>query len=313
MLAVRLHSFDGTDAFVVFDLDGAPPDAAPPGDGPAGDGPAVGVTRLAPKVLRDGAELLARSTTSAFASFELRRGGASAGINARPDGRASAIAAFVAEAAPLVEQGRWLTRPGLGLGGDDLAALLGQDGPVGDWTGGLDVDLAVRGAMAAAGAAAGPLAGARVAVAGTGPVVDAAAEAARAAGATVEPGTAVAEAAGADVDVLLVAGRAGVVDHDLAAGVRARTVVPLTPVPVTARAFAVLSRAGSVYVPDFLSTAAPLLAAFDPGGGDAVERVEAAVAAVASEGTGAWLVAARRAEAFLGTWQPALPFGRPLA
>ena len=51
-----IQKLTSTDGFIAFDLDGAP---------------AVGVVRLAPKVLRDGAELLARSTTYAAASFGL--------------------------------------------------------------------------------------------------------------------------------------------------------------------------------------------------------------------------------------------------
>ena len=99
--------------------------------------------------------------------------------------------------------------------------------------------------------------------------------------------------AGFDVecDALLVAGKAGVLEHDLAATVRAKVVVPLTPVPVTARALAVLGRAGVVVVPDFLSTAAPLLAAVDPDGGDAMTRVHESVAALAGEGTNLWMAA----------------------
>jgi glutamate dehydrogenase/leucine dehydrogenase len=79
---VRIQKLTSTDAFIAFDLD---------------DAPAVGVTRLARKVLQDGAELLARSTTYAFASFGIEMGGASAGINAEGDGRDAAVAAFVEE------------------------------------------------------------------------------------------------------------------------------------------------------------------------------------------------------------------------
>jgi hypothetical protein len=82
---------------------------------------------------------------------------------------------------------------------------------------------------------------------------------------------------------------------------------------VTARALAVLSRADVVVVPDFLSTAAPLLAAFDPDGGDAVTRVHEAVEALTAEGTGLWMAAVAKAEEHLRTWQDQLPFGRPLA
>jgi hypothetical protein len=45
---MQVHKLTSTDGFIVFDLD---------------DAPALGVVRMAPKVLRDGAELLARSTT----------------------------------------------------------------------------------------------------------------------------------------------------------------------------------------------------------------------------------------------------------
>jgi hypothetical protein len=110
-----------------------------------------------------------------------------------------------------------------------------------------------------------------------------------------------------------VAGKAGVLEHDLASTVRAKAVVPLTPVPVTARALAVLGRAGVVVVPDFLSTAGPLLAAMAPDGDDPMARVAESVSSLRDEGVNLWMAAALRAEDFLRTWQPTLPFGRPLA
>ncbi len=103
-----VHKLTSTDGFIAFDL---------------GDAPAVGVVRLAPKVLRDGAQLLARSTTYAAASFGLELGGGSAGLNAKPEARDAAVAAFVEEVGELVETGRWLPGPGLGITPDDLAAL----------------------------------------------------------------------------------------------------------------------------------------------------------------------------------------------
>jgi glutamate dehydrogenase/leucine dehydrogenase len=287
---MQFQKLTSTDGFILFDLD---------------DAPAVGIVRMAPKVLRDSAELLARSTTYAAASFGLQISGASAGINAKPDDQPAALAAFLEEVTPLVESGRLVLGPGLGITSDALASL-----PKAEERGlAFDQTTAGESAVAAALGALGSLDGRRVAIVGNGPLTEAAAASVSANGATAEPQASF----DADCDVLLVAGKAGVLEHDLAATVKAKVVVPLTPVPVTARALAVLGRAEVIVVPDFLATAASLLAALDADGGDAAERVSAAVADLASEGTNLWMAAALKAEAFLQTWQSALPFGRPLA
>jgi glutamate dehydrogenase/leucine dehydrogenase len=292
---VRIHKLSSTDAFVAFDLD---------------DAPSVGVTRLARKVLTDGAELLARSTTYAFASFGIQMGGGSAGINAEGDDRDAAVAAFVEEMRSAVAEGRWATDPALGLAEADLAQLRIDDRrPSELWTDGLAETLTAQGAVAAAGAVReGGLAGATCVVVGGGPVADAARAAIQAAGATVVDGGVDAEA-----DVLFLAGKAGLLDHEAVPGIQARIVVPLTPVPVTARAHAELTKAGAVHVPDFLSTAAPLVRAHADGVTDPVSAVADKVAGLASHGTGMWLAAVEEAEAFLRTWRDDLPFGRPLA
>jgi glutamate dehydrogenase/leucine dehydrogenase len=287
---MEVHQLTSTDGFIAFDL---------------GEAPAVGAVRMAPKVLRDGAELLARSTTYAAASFGLQVGGGSAGINAKPDAREPALAAFLEEVAPLVATGRWLPGPGVGLSAEDLAPLDRAD----DRARAFDPVTGGESAVAAAFGALGSLDGKQVAVVGTGPTAEAAARSATANGAT-----AIADATvDAECDALLVAGKAGALEHDLATTVRATVVVPLSPVTVTARALAVLGRAGVVVVPDFLSTAGPLLAALEPDGGDPVTRVHQAVEALAGEGTGLWMAAVQKAEGHLRTWQDELPFGRPLA
>ena len=292
---MKFHKLSSTDAFIVFDLD---------------DAPAVGPTRLARKILRDGVELLARSITYSFATFGIEMGGASAGINADGDAVDPAVASFVDETKELISTGRWATDPGLGLTEADLSQLRIEDRrPPALWLDGLADQLTAQGAVGAAGAArSGGLEGAVAAIAGTGSVVEAARTELEARGVTVS-GTGIDTAC----DVLFLAGKAGMVDHDAAESVQAGVVVPLTPVPVTARAHAVLVRAGRVHVPDFCSIAAPLLYAHDPDGGDPVGRVTASVAELADEGTGLWMAAARRAEAFLRAWQDELPFGRPLA
>jgi glutamate dehydrogenase/leucine dehydrogenase len=275
----------GTDGFVVTDLDDATT--------------SVGVLRIAPKVLRDGAQLLARSVTYAFAAFGVAgHGGASAALNAKPDGRDDALAAFADEVRARAEGGALVLTPGNGVTAADLAPL--------GW-GEVDAELAAAGALAA-GRVAGPHDWRTAAVVGSGPVVDAAAAQLTKAGATLADAR-----LDAPCDVLFVAGKAGVLDHSAATGVQARTIVPLTPVPVTARALAVLGKADRVVIPDFLSTAAPLLAAHDAGGGDPVQRIHAAVTGLAEHGTGLWLAAAKAAEANLATWTAEKPFGRPLA
>lgn len=294
---MTIHKLESADAFISFDLD---------------DAPSVGVTRLARKVLEDGATLLARSTTYSFASFRVKMGGGSAGINAEGDGVDPAVASFVDETKALVSSGRWVTDPGLGLTESDLGELrISDPRPSELWTSDLAVTLTAGGAVAAAAAALGTgLSGATWAAEGQGPLVEATKVAMTREGALAAPGAGGLES---ECDVLFVAGKAGVVDHEAADTVRAKVVVPLTPVPISARAHAVLSQAGRIHVPDFLSIAAPLLFAHDGDAGDPVERVGAAVSAVAGEGTGMWMAAVEKAEAFLSTWQDDLPFGRPLA
>jgi hypothetical protein len=313
---VKVDKLTGTDGFVVTDLDDAVT--------------SVGVVRLAPKVLRDGAQLLARSVTYAFAAYGVAgHGGASAAVNAKADARAEALAAFVDEVRPRAESGALVLSPGNGvsaadvstLGWHDLDAELAAAGALVLSPGNgvsaadvttlgwddLDAELAAAGALAA-GRVAGPHDWRTAAVVGSGPVVDAAV-----AQLTKADATLVDARLDAACDVLFVAGKAGVLDHSAAAAVQARTIVPLTAVPVTARALAVLGKADRVVIPDFLSTAAPLLAGHDADGGDPVERVHRAVTGFAEHGTGLWLAAAKAAEANLATWTKEKPFGRPLA
>lgn len=282
---VKVQRLTSTDGFVVWDVEGAAASA--------------GVVRVAPKVLQDGAVLLARTVTYTFASYGVADGaGASAAVNAKPDDRDAAWAAFVEEVRPLTESGQLSLAPGLGTTAEDLAPLRGAEP---------DPALLAAGAIAAA-KVGGPLDWRTAAVVGSGPVVDAAHAALKESDTTVVDGR-----FDAACDVLFVAGKAGVLDHPTAEGVQARLVVPLTPVPVTARALAILGRAGTVVVPDFLSTAAPLLAAHDGGRGDPVQRVREVTIELAEAGTGMWLAAAQRAEEFLATWTDEKPFGRPLA
>ena len=89
--------------------------------------------------------------------------------------------------------------------------------------------------------------------------------------------------------------------------------MPLTPVPGH-RPGPGHPRAGPTWwsSPTSSRPPGPLLAALDADGGDPMERVHDAVAALAGEGTGLWMAAVGRAEEHLRSWQDELPFGRPL-
>jgi hypothetical protein len=80
----------------------------------------------------------------------------------------------------------------------------------------------------------------------------------------------------------------------------------------------VLRRAGAVVVPAFVSTAGPLFLGWPSAPGadpraEATTAITEVLAEVAGHADGPLLGACLRAEAFLGTWRPSLPFGRPLA
>jgi glutamate dehydrogenase/leucine dehydrogenase len=327
---VPIQNLSGTDAFIVTDL----PDA-----------PATGIVRLARKVLTSSATDLARSITYSFAVFGIERGGASAGINAEGEAIASAQAAFVDEVAPLVGAGLHLD-PAKGVDPAIFAVLREQDGrnPLAG-----SPAVTAAGVVAAIEASSGPLDGRSVAIEGidVGPVPVALAAAVLAAGGRVvavsdstqavfAPEGLAADALtgaplssegsptdarklwGAAADVLLCGSKPGTLTHHAVPFVRATSVVPWGPVPVTTKALVQLERAGAVVLPDFVTAAGGLLAGYLEGDEATVtEGVRGRVAEVVGELTGqpdgAFLAACLRAETFLATWQERLPFGRPLA
>lgn len=329
---MQLQRLESVDAFVVRDLEGVP---------------AAGVVRSAPKILTDGATWLARSMTYRFASFERRAGGASAGVNARPDDRAAAIASFASAVEADVAAGELLLEPGKGIDADGAAVLRAGDPRPDDWWA-AHHDLTAAGVLAGL-VAVGGADGTRVVLEG----VDAMAPAlhtalvgqllaggARIVAVSTASGGAVAPdgfdverletalgadepevgaevALAAEADALLAGSRAGVISHELARELAVRTVVGWGPLPVTAKALAELGRAGCVVQPDFVTTAGPSIV--DPAGPltDAPAAVASAVAAVLAEVAdhehGPLLGACLRAEAFLASWTAERPFGRPIA
>ena len=294
---MTMEKLETVDAFIVFDLADAPE--------------SVGIVRSARKILPGGASDLARSLTYAFATFEMRRSGASAGINAVDDVRADAVAKFTDEIAPMVASGRFLPEPGTRVPRAALSPLAEADprAAVGD----VADQALVAGVVAAAVAVGGDLDGRTAAIEGSGPTCDALTTAVQDQGGTVVE-------MNGQADVLFAGSKMGAINHTAAEGLEVGTLVPYGPIPVTAKALAVLSRAGTTVVPDFISTAGPLFAWWptgDPGSeaiaADATAKVTASLEEIADHADGLFLAAAQRAESFLATWQESLPFGRPLA
>ncbi len=105
---MSLRKSSSTDAFIFTDLENVS---------------CFGIVRSAPKILQGGAKDLARSLTYTFASFEMKRGGASGGINAKPDVRNQAIKDFVVEFQEEVEEGNLSLDPGKGISSEGFDKL----------------------------------------------------------------------------------------------------------------------------------------------------------------------------------------------
>ena len=300
--SVPIQKLTNTDAFVAIDLDGAP---------------SSGIVRSGPKILQGGAKDLARSLTYAFATLEMQRGGASAGINAKPEDRDSAIAAFVDELTPQVANGTLSLRSGKGVSASSLATLEQADDrhKVANTRMGLDdlaTHLSALGPVVAAESVLGGLDSKRVAIEGFGAAGPALATAAVERGAQIvalstsagsiqdsggfTPGDLRArwdaegdrligddanpawKIFGAEADVLFAGSKIGAINHETAANLRVQAVVPHSALPFTARALAVMQQRGITAVADFIPTAAPLLAYWP---GDEVDA--AAIVALTEE------------------------------
>jgi len=281
-------------------------------------------------------------------------------VNAAPEARPEALAAFVAEVQPWVASRRFLPEPAKGVAATDLEPLRSVDPrPAAYWTD--TPTLLSAGITAAADLAVGGLDGRTVAIEGfdaTGLAVanEVVSRGARVVAIGTAAGTAIDERGldaatvaaawqahgpdlvrelepepgpagavlGTTADVLVVGSRAGILDHGVAAGCGARAVVPSGPIPVTAKGLAVLRRAGVTVLPDFVTTAGPMLGGLAPvldgDGASAVpasvvgDRVQSALRDVLDHEQGpvaGRLSSGRRRSC--GSWRDELPFGRPLA
>ena len=284
---MRLHKFQSVDAFVALDLAGAE----------AASGP----VRWARKILQGGAKDLARSQTYTYAALQVRRSGASAGINAEAPARAEAVAAFVAEAAALVADGTYLPDAAKGVGEADLAPLRDGDPRNADRLDSFGAQCDGLSAAAAADAAVG-LDGRTAVIEGFSANGPALAEAASQRGGRIvglstaegslsvasgfDPATlaeawsthgdkALSALAGSDdglgpaealwempADVVFAGSKMGAVHHGVAEGLDCRALVPGGRLAFTSKALAVCRRRGIAAVPDFVALAGSTIAAW---------------------------------------------------
>lgn len=125
---------------------------------------------------------------------------------------------------------------------------------------------------------------------------------------------------GAEASVLFCGSRQGMIDGESAEATGAGLVVPTGCQPISAKGLAVLRRRGIVALADFVAASGPTYAGWPAGEAtidavlaDATSGIAEAVRQSLDHDEGPLLGACYRAEAFLSTWQEALPFGRPLA
>ncbi len=301
-----VHKLSSSDSFVVTDI---------------ADAPATGVLRTGKKILQSSAKTLARSLSYTFASFELKRSGASAGLNAVGEAVGPATAALCDELLPAVKAGELHLDPGKGTAPEALAPLrqaINRPPLAGS------VDATVAGVVAAAAwCTGGSLDEATVAIEGVGAIPEALEIALVEAGARVVEVPEVADEPwkiwGAEANLILAGSKPGTLTHTGADLIKATAVVPWGPVPFTTKAFAQLRRSGVQMLPDFLSAAGAPLAGYLQGTDqEAASLIEIAAAITdaleASAGDdGVLLGACYRAESFLGSWLDEPLFGRPLA
>ena len=303
-----VQKLESTDGFVVVDF---------------ADVPAAGPLRRAKKILQSSAGDLARSASYTFASWEIERSGASAGLNAEGEAIDGAIESLVTELGPRSEAGALHLYPGKGVSAAELAPLkaVAGLGPLA----GSDEATTASVVAAASWAVGGSLEAKRVAIEQTAasPAPVGLAEAIASVGAEVVDVPGVGEKPwmiwGADVDVILAGSKPGTLTHQGVEHVTAEALVPWGQIPFTTKAVAQLLKKGeTVVVPDFISAAGGLVAGYLPGDdatiiGEIVSLVAILLTEAGAHDDGPFLGACYRAEAFMKQWQGAAPFGRPLA
>ena len=110
-------------------------------------------------------------------------------------------------------------------------------------------------------------------------------------------------------DILFCGSKIGAIDHETAETLSFSVIVPTAALPITTRAVAVCKRKNIIALPDFITTAGPLI----NDRNQIAETLSSIVEEVINHADGPLIGACERAEVFLSNWQSELPFGRPMA
>jgi hypothetical protein len=298
---MTVQKLQTTDGFVVYDYPGVP---------------SSGLVRRGRKILERSATDLARSATYSFAFHRIRRAGASGGLNAEGDAEGPALVALLTELGDSMTDGSLQLLAGKGVDQAELDSSSVE--AVGS--------ALIAGVLAASEwCLGGSLSGASVAIEGfdpSNPALVGLADSLGSKGATLvepEPGAKPWEIWSSDADVLLAGSKPGAMNHQGAALVKARAVVPWGPIPLTTKALAVLLANDVTYVPDFVAAAGPLVALHLEGpDDDPLSRLSTRTAQRLSEvaessDESLFVACCLDAERFLESWREHRPFGRPLA
>lgn len=273
---MKIQKLESINAFVAVDLE---------------DVAGRGTVRASKKILQGGAKDLARSITYGLASLNVKETGISAGISSPPEEKNEAIKKFFEEI------NDWKTEfsftAGLGVTPEETK----ENDPLDK------LQLLAMGTVASA-LAAKPDASTAVIddkILNSVLVKELADKGIE----IISSETPFTEKA----DVLFCGSKMGSIDHEVAENLSFSVLAPTAALPITTRAVAVCKRRNILALPDFITTAGPLISDKN----QITETLSSIIDEVMKHDEGPLIGACERAESFLSTWQSELPFGRPMA
>jgi hypothetical protein len=246
-----------------------------------------GNIRLAKKILQGGAKDFARSFSYSLACLELQETGISAGISSLPENREEAIKGFVAEVSGWEID--YTFQVGKGVSKGEMSDL--ED---------TSTDEALFFGAVLAAKTAFPEAKTAVTDLEDPTLLETELK-------KVNVDLVVSESPfTAEADLLFVGKTMGALGHEIVPNIQAKVIVPTTRLAVTTRGLAHCVAKEIVVLPDFITAAGHFM------GGDVVSLMEPLVKETLDHPEGPVLGACYKAESFLSTWCPELPFGRPI-